>query len=298
MIRGVVAAVPNKVRLVTDRRLAVMTGIAERHLTTLGQDVLTLAEAACTNLLRAFPGVTPDAVVFVTQTPAHAMPSMACSIHAMLGLPKSVPCFDVNMACSGYVYGLWLCYQLRDCRRILLITGDTITKVVNPETPETRELFGDCVAATMWEQTYGFLKHRMFTDGSGVANLMADPFVRMNGQEVFSFVLREVPALIEEMDAGEDETDWYLFHQANAYMLKHLGKRANIPAEKMPINIARYGNTSSASIPLLMCDSAATNALLTKENEVVMIGFGAGWSWGWVRMNLDHLDTCEVVEVA
>lgn len=291
MIKGVVAAVPRNIVRNTDLRFVKATGVAERRVAVAPTDALwPLARTACEELLGGIGAWKPDNLVFVTQTPTVRMPAMSCAMARFINF--NGPAFDVNLACSGYVYGLWLAAKLGG--KTLLIAGDTVSRMIDANDPATSMLFGDCVTASAVEGSY--INAVMGTDGSGWGSLIADPWMRMDGIAVFNFAMSTVPGLVEQTTMN-GFMDWYLFHQANALMLNGLVKKCNLDPAKVPMNIQRYGNTSSASIPLLMCDSECTEALRTKVNRVSMMGFGAGWSWGGILTQLEPMKVLNVVEV-
>lgn len=290
MIKGIVSAVPKNTVVNTDEAFIRATGVRDRRIVTGGQDVLTLAEDAANRLLDAMEWTVDsiDVLIFVTQTPTVRMPAMACILAGRLGM--NCMAFDVNMACSGYVYGLNIAEQFSS--RVLLICGDTISKIAAPDD----KLFGDCVTATAIDKSRVSMTFILGTDGSGADKLTADPVIRMDGAAVMNFALGHVPQLVHDTTMNCN-VDHYFFHQANMMILSQIGKKCNLDMGKVPFNIGKYGNTSSASIPLLMCDSQSTDALKTKNNRIAMFGFGAGWSWGGALMELEPLEVCEVIEI-
>jgi len=296
MIAGIVAAVPANRVVNEDETFVKATGIKERRVATIDQDSVDLGYMAAIELMRELHWLPSSitAIIVVTQTPANAMPGNAAIIADMIGC--KCPAFDVNMACSGYVYGMAIADKFAGQGNVLLIVGDTVSKMVELWDKPTGMLFGDCVTAT------GIVsKHRddfaLGTDGSGHDKLIADPKIRMNGAEVMTFALRTVPPLVE-FTTADRYVEAFLFHQANEMILKHLAKKCSIPLDQMPMNIAKYGNTSSASIPLLMCDSSITPELLKRHVACCLVGFGAGWSWGATVMGIGPLKVCKVVEGA
>lgn len=294
MIRGIVTAVPSGISQSTDPMFVRGTGVRERRIAATAQSTFTLGGAASSRLLEAmkWESQTIQNIICVTQTPPVRMPATACKIAGLIG--ASCAAFDVNLACSGYVYGLYLASRLPG--RTLLVAGDTVSRMVEPTDHATAELFGDAVSATAWEWTPGCdANFVMGTDGRGFEKLIADPTIRMDGAEVFGFALETVPKLIEETTMNA-HLDWLFLHQANAMLLKHILRKTSYDSLRTPSNIERYGNTSSASIPLLMCDSTATPWLKEKRNRVALFGFGAGWSIGGVMMELNKLQVCEVIE--
>jgi 3-oxoacyl-[acyl-carrier-protein] synthase-3 len=294
MIHGIVSAVPKNIERNEDAKIIEATGVRERRIVAEGQDTFTLAVAASERLLEqlGWSADTLNAIICVTQTSPVRMPAIACAIAFKLG--ARCPAFDVNLACSGYVYGLSIAATF-GLRRTLLIAGDTVSRMVAPEDAGSRALFGDCVTATAVHEGR-FINARLGTDGSGFEHLIADPFIRMDGAQVAHFALSRVPELVQAVTMNA-KVDWYLFHQANLVLLKQITRKLKIAPQQCPTNIEKFGNTSSASIPLLMCASEATAALVKERQRVAMFGFGAGFSWGGVMLDIGPLQVCEVVEV-
>lgn len=262
-----------------------------------------------------------DALIFVTQTPDYVLPATACSLHGRLGLAPGCAAFDVGLGCSGYVYGLWLASSLLaagGAKRVLLLAGDTVNRIASPSDRATALLFGDAGTATALERAgdgendgVNPWSFRLGTDGRGAPNLIvpaggfrtprtertalrtereggnvrSDEDLFMDGAEVFAFTLRAVPALVRDVlaDAGAslETVDAVVMHQANRMMLQHLARRAKVPEGKMVYALERYGNTSSASIPLALCaDEGLAPRLRAGAMNLLLAGFGVGWSWG------------------
>lgn len=298
-------------------KLRRLVGLDRRRVVPPGVTTLDLGEAAARRLLAA-SGVDPaeiDALVFVTQTPDLPQPCNANLLHGRLGLGKGAAVFDVNQGCSGWVYGLWLAHLMVSaggCRKILLLAGDTITRLIHPLDRATLPLFGDACSATLVvrEENAPPAWFALHSDGAGAMAIHvphggarspsapgeilpektdADGSVRtaahlhMNGLEVFNFTLREEPAAVRELlaYAGKtvEETDAFVFHQANAFILQNLAKRLRLPAEKVPLGTTgRYGNQSSASIPAALCDELGPG-LESRGLRLLCSGFGVGLSW-------------------
>lgn len=301
-----------------------MTGVRERRWTESGQTTADLCQRAAEALLDrlGWERDSVDALFFVTQTPDYRLPATACALQARLGLNKAVIAFDVNLGCSGYPYGLWLAMMTAasgSARRVLLLVGDTITKTVDSDDRSTAMLFGDAGTATAIEADgSGNARFILGTDGSGERQLIiaegayrlveapaageiptsrADTLF-MDGGAIFNFTLATVPPLVAatlEKGGGVDAFDAFLFHQANAFMLRHLAKKAKLPAERVPVNIDRFGNTSSATIPLLMTTDLA-DRLRTQSMRLAMFGFGVGFSWGSADLKVGPLACVETIE--
>ncbi len=276
-------------------------------------DLLTSLECAADSI---------DIIIFVSQTPDYVLPATACILQSKLGLSNNVMAFDINLGCSGYVYGLIVAAQLLCTgafKRALLLTGDTVSKLVSEHDKTVAFLFGDAGAATLLE--YDKDAHPIVfdygTDGSNADKLMVEAGgfrVRtesnacqrfyddsgnyrskselfMSGPDVFAFTIKQIPETIlktlAEAKWSVDDVNTYFFHQANAFMLKYLIKKLGLNPEKVPINLEGYGNTSVASIPLTMC-LCADNLSLAQPSKFILAGFGVGLSWATVACQLNQ----------
>ena len=330
-IEGIVTVVPDRqVTFESDalrlgigeqqaKRIAQSVGLAKRHVAPTGVTAIDLAEAAVLNLLDglAVTGDCVGALIFVTQTPDHLQPCNAAILHGRLGLGTAVCSFDINLGCSGYVYGLFVATTLaRNLdKNVLLVVGDTLSRLCNPEDRSTAILFGDAASATLVSpKESGPMYFDLGTDGSGSASIIvpaggarlpasqetavvvqdADGNFRskndlyMHGGDVFNFASRTEPkaikALLDYAACSVDEVDYFFLHQANRYIIQTIAKRLKIPRGKMPDSvISDYGNQSSASVP------CAVNSTLRANHPVsaVLSGFGVGLSWGSVLCSLD-----------
>lgn len=272
------------------------------------------------------------ALVFVTQTPDHLVPPTSAILHGKLGLGRDVLCFDINHACTGYLYGLlqsFLLLQLSEnIGKIVLLNGDTLSRCCYPRDRNIYPLIGDAGAISIIENTNDneeiFLNLKM--DGSRSdwlivpaggfripsteqtreikvlpdGNQRSDEHFRMNGAGVFTFTQTDVPATIKELfefaSIEMDEIDYFMFHQPNRFMLEKLADKLCVHREKMPNNIVgKFGNSSSASIPVAICHNIS-NLLLEKRLRICMSGFGVGLSWGAMIMDLGPLQFCELIE--
>lgn len=329
---GVVACVPKK-RVRNDayveqfgpaaEQIIKMTGVRERPVVEGNVTTADLCEAAAATLLSALDEdkSTIDAVLFVSQTPDYRLPATACYLQNRLGIRPGVIAFDVNLGCSGYPYGLSLASMMIKsgaARKVLLLVGDTISRVVSPDDRATAMLFGDCGTATLVEAGEDEAVFVLGTDGRGVSNLIvpsggfrdaaADErnpnppeFLFMEGSEIFSFTLNAVPALFRQLcdESGSTVADFdaILFHQANAFMINHLRKKIKADVDAVPINIDRFGNTSSASIPLLMATNCAERLRAPELSHITMLGFGVGYSWAGAAIRLGGLRCVELIEL-
>jgi 3-oxoacyl-[acyl-carrier-protein] synthase-3 len=238
---------------------------------------------------------------------------------------------DINLGCSGYVYGLWVAaclLQATQGRMGLVLVGDTISKIVDPEDPSIAPLFGDAGTATVIEHTRDLADQMGFvlgSDGRGAENLIVrgggfrhplvsagastEPtlggstpsrWLAMNGAEIFTFTLRQVPGLVETALRGAGWTletcDRVVFHQANGFMLEYLRKKLGIPRERFVLGLRGFGNTSSASIPLAIV-TELRGELRDQSLRLLLAGFGVGYSWGAATVRLGPLTIPSLIEV-
>lgn len=299
------------------------TGVKARHIADAGLCTSDLCAAAAEKILAslAWERDSVDLLVFVTQTPDYVLPATACSLHGRLKLAKNCAAFDINLGCSGYVYGLSVvAAHVRSgaARRALLLVGDTISKVVSAEDRSVAYLFGDAGTATAIESGTASPMHFITgTDGTGAeflqipagmfrtrstqdtrlarardgGNIRSDEHLYMNGAEIFNFTIREVPKMINSaMEAagwGVPDVDAYVLHQANRYMLDYLAKRMKLPMDKVPFALESFGNTSSASIPVAICEHLG-DRLSQAPAKLILAGFGVGFSWAAAAIHFDR----------
>lgn len=285
------------------------------------QTTSDLALDACNNLIDGigWDRNVIDGLILVTQTPDYILPSTANILQDKLKLPKGCVPLQVNLGCSGYVYGLWLASELisnNTYRKVIVVAGDTMSKTTSNKDKSVM-MISDCVSATAVEYVEGCDEsiYSLYSDGSGAENLIikdggfrnpvsensyvliededgncrTNMNLFMDGMAIFLFAIGEVSEtlnkFISDFNINIDDVDGILFHQANRYLISMLAKNANIPLNKVPINIEKFGNTSGASIPLLICDTLR-NDLMKKDLNVVMAGFGVGLSWGFAKLLL------------
>lgn len=269
-----------------------------------------------------------DALIFVSQTPDYIQPATAPSLQHRLGLPMSTLSFDVNLACSGYVYGLSIAYSFASQNgvdRVLLLVGETMSKIVSPFDKVSKPLFGDAGTATLIEKgDYGESVFSLHSDGSG-ADIMIIPDggfrnpsseeslkmvedsagdrrtgeqFRMKGMDVFNFGMRvepkDIKSVLAEAGLSIEDLDLLIYHQANRFMTDFYSRKLKLSPEKTPYSLDRFGNTSSASIPLTIV-SELKNGYPQRKN-VLFSGFGAGLSWGTVLLDLRKCAISELIE--
>ena len=313
-------------------RLQKSIGVQKRHIATDGICTSDLCQSAAENLLLdlGWAKDSIDVLILVTQSSDYVIPATACALQHRLGLGSCLA-FDINLGCSGYAYGLWTAASLLKTLQIvgrkaraLVLAGDVSTSKLMPGDRGTIPLFGDAGSATALEvdQTASPWTGVFGTDGSGAQHILVEagalrmtlvpPVVahddliqaalfkaarlHLNGVEVFNFTLTKVPPLIQQLlqaaDTNVDGIDHFVLHQANQMMLKHLAKKSGLPESKTPIVIDRYGNTSSASIPLTIADQLSES--LIKPRELVLVGFGVGWSWSAIKLSTSEMPRPQV----
>lgn len=263
-----------------------------------------------------------DMLLFMSQGADYRIPATSCILQNRLGLSKNCAAMDLSLGCSGYVYALScaMAYaSMPNINRILLLDGETFSKIVNPRDKVNVPLYGDAGTATLIEkgnfQESVFILH---TDGSGEdavkipagmrnpitpmalevkerenGNYRSDIEVYMDGMDVFNFAIRVVPKgikeVVKEVGCDIDDTDYFVFHQSNRFMTDFFIKKLKITESKVPYCIGYYGNTSSASVPLTIVSELHDK--LSEKKNIIMCGFGAGLSWGtaWVSFNECHI---------
>ena len=294
------------------------TGVTVRHVSARDECASDLAVAAANKLFES--GVCAseeiDFLVLVTQMPDYFMPTTACLVQNRLGLRTTCGAIDINLGCSGFIYGLAVAKSLVEAAvasTVLLITSDTYTKWINPKDRSTRTLFGDGAAATLVsgvESESDLIGPFVLgSDGRGVKDIVvpAGGFRRpvtpetsipredetgswrseenlfMNGGEVLAFTIRTVPPVIDESLRKSgltlDDVELVIPHQANKFMLERLRAKLKVPSEKYWIDMKESGNTVSATIPIAI-ESARNQGRLKSGDRALVAGFGVGYSWG------------------
>ena len=306
-------------------------GIEERRIADSNVCASDLCFKAAQQLLidNAIDPKSIDVLIFVSQTSDYHQPATAAILQHKLGLNKNTLAFDINLACSGYVYGLSTAYayaQNEGVNRVLLLVGETMSKIVSRYDKVNTPLFGDAGTATLIEkrEQFGQSIFSLHTDGKGAEVMMipdggfrnpvsADSFVeetdangdkrsrlqfRMDGMAVFNFGMSEEPRdvknLVEAAGLELGQVDLLIYHQANKFMTDFFSKWLKFDKAKTPYSIRKYGNTSSASIPLTIV-SELYEAYPERMN-VILSGFGAGLSWGSVLVDLNACKISKVIE--
>ena len=284
----------------SDEWIVERTGIRERRFAAEDEALTDIARPAAVAALEdsgSRPGEI-DLLICATVTPDMMFPTSSAILADELGMPDAAA-YDLLAGCTGFVYAVAQAYGMLAAglvNKALVVGGDVLSKILDWDDRSTLVLFGDGAGAVVLERVDegGFLGFELGADGGGGEHLWlpgsgsrrfedADRLVKMNGREVFKFATRvlvsSAEAVLNECGRTVDEVDVYVPHQANKRIIDHASRKLGIPEEKVVVNVDRYGNTSSGSIPLALADAAADGRL--REGELVlMTGMGAGLTWG------------------
>lgn len=308
------------------------TGVYRRRTTVEGVTTSDLCVKSATQLISDlnWDKSEIEVLVFVTQTPDYRNPATSCIIQDRLGLKTSCMALDVSLGCSGYVYGLSIIGSLMSAGKLkkgLLLVGDTANQTSSPLDKSRALLFGDAGAATALEYdetaepmlfdfgTDGSGYQAIYTPHSGFRNRVKPESFEMvdygggvvrakvhswlDGLEVFSFGISRAPKTVKSLwgyfGKSAEDFDYFLFHQANKQMNEKIRMKLDLSAEKVPYNLADFGNCSSASIPLLMVTNLK-DELEVKSLNLLMCGFGVGLSWGTAAVNTKNIICSALVE--
>ena len=315
-IAGIGSYVPSKV--ITNEDLSKLvdtsnewivqrTGIRERRIVDDSTSTSDIATIAAKRALQD-GNITPeeiDLILVATVTPDMVFPSTACIVQKNIGAVNAAA-FDISVGCAGFIYGLSIGVSFIRSgayNKVLIIGAETLSKIVNWKDRSTCILFGDGAGACVLERCedgFGFLDFDLGSDGTG-GDLLTMPAggsrlpasfetvsnnlhtIKMDGQEVFKFAVRIIEKtslnLLNKANIALDEIDYLVPHQANIRIIEAASKKLKLSDDKVYVNLDRYGNMSSASIPVAL-DEAYKNSLLNKGDMVLLVAFGAGLSWG------------------
>ncbi|HET7815702.1 MAG TPA: beta-ketoacyl-ACP synthase III [Candidatus Baltobacteraceae bacterium] len=297
-----------KVLDTTDEWITTRTGMKRRHVAAAEEAASDLALAAAKDALSK-SNLTPadiDCYIVATATPDYMFPATACIVASKLGASDK-PAFDIEIACSGFIYGLTIASSMVRAgvyKRVMMIGAEVLTRIADRTDRSTAVLFGDGAGAVILEASEidCFLSSELGSDGSRPELLYIPAggsraphtlgsiegkqhYLRMEGKEVFKFAVTKMieatDVALEKAHLQKTDLDWLIPHQANKRIIMSAAKYLDMPEEKVVINIEEYGNTSAASIPMALAE--AVNAGKIKDGDIVVfVGFGGGLSWGAV----------------
>lgn len=298
-------------------RIAEKTGIIARHIAAPHETACDLAVEATNKLLQRdlVPRDEIDYLIFSTQTPDYWLPPNACLLQRQCRLPTHIGAIDISPGCAGFVLGLQLAkglIQSHAARHVLLVTAETYSKLLHPRDRTVRALFGDAATATLVSSSAGqggqIGEFVIGTDGSGSSSLIvpsggarlprsaatateqtdsqgcvrSQDHLFMDGQAVFAFTLNMIPravaALLEKSGLSRDAVDWFVFHQANRFMLENIARCCRVDDRKMAYHLAEIGNTVSSSIPLTI-EAYLASGQIQAGHKLLLAGFGVGLTW-------------------
>ncbi len=272
-----------------------------------------------------------DMLIFISQTPDYRMPATSVLLQHRLNLPQSCVAFDVSLGCSAFIYGLTIAYsflQSDNLRKILILDGETRSKVYSPKDRRSAFLFGDGGVAALIERDkrFGQSHFSLNSDGSRselikirgggyrypssletitekvvdeYGNIRSDEQGYMNGTDVFNFVIKEIPkdikSLLNATTTSISDFDYYIFHQANNFINTYIAKKMKLDPAKIPSTIAKYGNVSSVSVPLTIVSELKDQ--FSEPKKLLLSAFGVGMTWATGIITLDKCNISNIVEI-
>ncbi|MCK6256737.1 ketoacyl-ACP synthase III [Fictibacillus sp. WQ 8-8] len=302
-ILGLGAYVPEKVltnfdleKMVdtSDEWIRTRTGIEERRIASDDINTSHMSENAAREALKNadMNAEDIDLIVVATVTPDRPFPSVACMIQDRLGAVNAVA-MDISAACSGFMYGMVIAKQFIESgtyKNVLVVGAEKLSRITDWNDRNTAVLFGDGAGAAVMStvsEGRGILSFELGSDGRGAKHLYQDKYLYMNGREVFKFAVRQMGEssmnVVEKAGLTKDDVDYLIPHQANIRIMEAARQRLDLPKEKMAVTVNKYGNTSSASIPMAISD-ALKNGKIKDDDLLVLVGFGGGLTWGAVAL--------------
>lgn len=279
-----------KIMDTSDEWIRSRTGIEERRIADDNTNTSDMGFAAAQKAIED-AGITPediDLILVATVTPDQPFPSVACMLQERLGAKKAAA-MDVSAACAGFMYGIITGKQFVESgayKYVLVVGVEKLSKITDWNDRNTAVLFGDGAGAVIVgevSENRGILSFELGADGTGAKHLYQDEYIIMNGREVFKFAVRQMGEscvhVLEKAGLTKDDVDFLIPHQANIRIMEASRQRLELPVEKMSKTVHKYGNTSSASIPISLVEEIEAGKI--KEDDlVVMVGFGGGLTWG------------------
>lgn len=319
-------------------RVIANSGIEELRHVEDGVTAADLCESSARKILESTqidPG-SIDGLIFISQTPDYRLPATSAVLQHKLGLSQDVVVFDINHGCTGHVYGLYQAAMLiasGGCERVLVLAGDTISKLSNPRDRAVCVLMGDAGSATLVERGQKSIAFELHTDGSRYDSLIVPAGasrmphceetavaveqdggnwrsledLKMVGLKITEFTLSNVVRTVKDTLAAHslevDDVGQFIFHQANQFVVGAMTRALKIPADKAPILVQNFGNTSSASIPMTLSQKFGANDISeTVQNDVLqktmLVGFGVGLTWGTAMLDLSQTHILPVEDLS
>lgn len=279
-----------KIMDTSDEWIRSRTGIEERRIADDNTNTSDMGFAAAQKAIED-AGITPediDLILVATVTPDQPFPSVACMLQERLGAKKAAA-MDVSAACAGFMYGIITGKQFVESgayKYVLVVGVEKLSKITDWNDRNTAVLFGDGAGAVIVgevSENRGILSFELGADGTGAKHLYQDEYIIMNGREVFKFAVRQMGEscvhVLEKAGLTKDDVDFLIPHQANIRIMEASRQRLELPVEKMSKTVHKYGNTSSASIPISLVEEIEAGKI-KDDDLVVMVGFGGGLTWG------------------
>lgn len=280
------------------------TGVRFLHHAANEETTLQMAAKAAKKALKNLSeSELPDTLIVCTQTPDNLLPHVSACLQHKLGLPSSTKCFDISLGCSGYCYGLSTAYAYLAAdisQKVLFVTVDNYSKIINPETNKAFLLFSDGACATIIDKPDVAPVFQFGTDGSRYKSIICEntgvsvttgknpetpispPEFLMDGYKILQFTVKTIPLeiikLAKSAKISLDDIDLFILHQASRKVLEEIGKKLSLPEEKLIIDLEEVGNTTSSSIPIAM-KRAEDRGILKRGDKILLFGFGIGLSW-------------------
>ena len=315
-------------------RLAKVMGFNKRRLSRLNETISDYAVVGIQKLIDSgvLNSIEIGAIVVVTTTPDHFIPSVSSIIHGKFNFGHETICLDINGGCSGYIMGVMQSFLLLDLlkeKKVLLISGDLLSHKISTRDRSSRPITGDAVSVSIIENTiderdlYFSIKNdgantfAVYIPAGGMrlpssnetaietidefGNYRSKNHLLMNGDLVFNFIINEVPLMVEELlnyaGATKESIDYYVCHQSSKFTLQKLADHLNIPREKLPNNVIEtFGNSSSASIPVAICHNLSEILTRPENKRIMLVGFGIGLTWGGIILEIGNLKYCKLVD--
>jgi 3-oxoacyl-[acyl-carrier-protein] synthase-3 len=283
----------------SDEWIQARTGIKERHIAREDETTCDMCEQAALRAIEAadIAAADIDLIVLATSTPDLIYPSTACLLQARLNVSNGCAAFDVQAACSGFVYAFSIAekfIQSGSVKKALVVGADANSKILDWNDRGTCVLFGDGAGAVVLEASdeAGVYATRLHADGShahllqvpsGVSKPTGDPFIRMSGNEVFKFAVNAMGSIVDEtlQECGlsKSDIDWLVPHQANQRIIKATARKLGVTMDKVILTVAEHGNTSGGSIPLAL-DTGIRDGRIKRGDNLFLEAVGSGFTWG------------------